>query len=493
MASRESRPSIRNLFCRALPYSAVVALTLGSAFLPALATESEPAPLTTSGIPSVAPKVRFLSLGIGKSVIIDLPRDVKDVLVADPKIANAVIRSPQRAYIIGSGVGQTNVVFFDADGQQIASYDIAIKRDLNGIRGALKQMLPAAAIQAEGVGDSVMLTGSVSTPVEAQQAGEVAARLAGGADKVVNSIAVRGRDQVMLKVSVAEVQRSVIKQLGIDLSATINSGTAVVNFNSANPFTANNGPLVSGNGLSGTSLVKGLPSVTATLRAMESAGVVHTLAEPNLTTISGESATFISGGEFPIPTGVTCQTTTSGAIGQCVQTVSFKKFGISLNFTPIVLTEGRISLRVMTEVSEVSQENALQGGAGGTTIPSIKTRRAETTLEIPSGGSIAMAGLIQEQTKQAVNGLPGVDQIPLFGQLFRSQDFINNQTELMVIVTPYIVRAVAQKELSRPDDGFAPASDGQSALFAQINRIYGVPARAEATGNYQPNFGFIID
>jgi pilus assembly protein CpaC len=470
------------------------ALALISDIAPAAAAENEAEPAITSSIPSAPPKTRFLSLGIGKSVIIDLPRDVKDVLVADPKIANAVIRSPQRAYIIGAAVGQTNVVFFDADGQQIASYDIAIKRDLNGIRAALRQMLPAAGVLAEGVGDSVMLTGSVSTPVEAQQAGEVAARLAGGADKVINSIAVRGRDQVMLKVSVAEVQRSVIKQLGIDLSASMNYGTAVVNFNNTNPFTANNGPLVSNNGLTGSLLNKaGLPSVTATLRAMESAGVVHTLAEPNLTAISGESATFISGGEFPIPTGVTCQTTTSGAIGQCVQTVSFKKFGISLNFTPVVLTEGRISLRVMTEVSEVSQENALQGGVGGTTIPSVKTRRAETTLEIPSGGSIAMAGLIQEQTKQAVNGLPGVDQIPLFGQLFRSQDFINNQTELMVIVTPFIVRAVAQKELSRPDDGFAPASDAQSALFAQMNRIYGVPARVEPIGNYQANFGFIID
>jgi pilus assembly protein CpaC len=273
----------------------------------------------------------------------------------------------------------------------------------------------------------------------------------------------------------------------------MNYGTAVVNFNNTNPFTANNGPLVPGNGLAASALSKGLPSVTATLRAMESAGVVRTLAEPNLTAISGESATFISGGEFPIPTGVTCQTTTSGVIGQCVQTVSFKKFGISLNFTPVVLTEGRISLRVMTEVSEVSQENALQGGAGGTTIPSVKTRRAETTLEIPSGGSIAMAGLIQQQTKQAVNGLPGVDQIPLLGQLFRSQDFINNQTELMVIVTPYIVRAVAQKELSRPDDGFAPASDSQSTLLAQISRIYGVPARVDSVENHQANFGFIID
>jgi len=478
---------VRDFLVRALSFSAVAALALSPALTPVIAADSKTIPAAAGG----PVKTHFLSLGIGKSVIIDLPRDIKDVLVADPKIANAVVRSPQRAYVIGETVGQTNVVFFDSDGQQVASYDIAVKRDLNGVRAALQQSLPGT--QIEGVGDGVVLTGSVASPVEAQQAGDIAARLVGGADKVVNSIVVRGRDQVMLKVTVAEVQRSIIKQLGIDLSASMNYGTAVVQFNNSNAFTANSGPLAA-NGLSTSALTKaGLPSVTATLRAMESAGVIRTLAEPNLTAISGESATFISGGEFPIPTGVTCQTTTNGAIGNCVQTVSFKKFGISLNFTPVVLAEGRISLRVMTEVSEVSAENSLTGGAGGTTIPSIKTRRAETTLEIPSGGSIAMAGLIQEQTKQAVNGLPGIDEVPIFGQLFRSQDYVNHQTELMVIVTPYIVRAVAQKELSRPDDGFAPATDSQSALLGQINRIYGVAARVEPVGNYQPNFGFIID
>src|SRR6202008_1269298 len=176
-----------------------------------------------------------------------------------------------------------------------------------------------------------------------------------------------------------------------------------------------------------------------------------------------------------------------------IQTVTYKKFGISLNFTPIVLTEGRISLRVMTEVSEISTENSLQGGAGGTTIPSTKTRRAETTLEIPSGGSMAMAGLIQQQTQQAINGLPGLDQLPILVVLFRSQDFVNNETELMVLVTPYVVRAVAQKELSRPDDGFAPANDSQSTLLARINRISGVAARVETGAGHPGYFGFIID
>jgi pilus assembly protein CpaC len=488
MECRGIQRSIRTFLVRALSFSAVAALTLNPALTPAVASDYRVmAPVAADG----QMNARFLALGIGKSVVVDLPRDIKDVLVADPKIANAVVRSAQRAYIIGAAVGQTNIVFFDSAGQQIAAYDIAVKRDLNGVRAALRQTLPNADIQIEGLGDGVILSGSASSPIEAQQAGELAARLAGGAEKVVNSIAVRGRDQVMLKVTVAEVQRNIIKQLGIDLNGTMSYGTAVVNFNNSTPFTANNGPLVPNNGITGS--FGSAPTVQATLRAMESAGVVRTLAEPNLTAISGESATFISGGEFPIPTGVTCQTTTAGAIGQCVQTVTFKKFGISLNFTPVVLTEGRISLRVMTEVSEVSNENALTGGAGGTTIPSIKTRRAETTLEIPSGGAMAMAGLIQEQTKQAINGLPGLAQLPVLGSLFRSRDFVNSQTELMVLVTPYVVRAVAQKDLSRPDDGFANASDPQADLLGSINRIYGVPGRVEPARNYRGTYGFITD
>jgi pilus assembly protein CpaC len=484
MKCRGNQPKMRSFLLRAMSFSALAALTLDPALTPAVAADTPP-------VIAADAKMRFLSLGVGKSVIIDLSREVKDVLVADPKIANAVVRSSQRAYIIGAAVGQTNVVFFDADGKQVASYDIAVKRDLNGVRAALRQTLPNAGIQIEGVGEGVMLTGSVSSPIEAQQAGDLAARLVGGGDKVVNSIAVRGRDQVMLKVNVSEVRRDIIKQMGVDLSASMNYGTAVVNFNNSNPFTALGRPLVADNGLGVSALTKGLPSVTATMRAMESAGVVRTLAEPNLTAISGESATFIAGGEFPIPAGYSCDPVTH----VCTTQISYKKFGISLNFTPVVLSEGRISLRVMTEVSELSNDNAitLNQAGGSLTVPSIKTRRAETTLEIPSGGSMAMAGLIQEQTKQAINGLPGLDSLPILGALFRSQDFVNNQTELMVLVTPYVVRAVAQKELSRPDDGFASASDSQSTLIAQINRVYGLGSRVELVPGYPANFGFIID
>jgi pilus assembly protein CpaC len=483
---------MRTFLVRALSFSAVAALTLNPALTPVVAADYRvAAPPTSDGGQMNA---RFLSLGIGKSVVIDLPRDIKDVLVADLKIANAVVRSAQRAYIIGAAIGQTNIVFFDSAGQQIAAYDIAVKRDLNGVRAALKQSLPNADIQVDGIGDGVVLTGTAASPIEAQQAADVAGRLTGGTDKIVNSIVVRGRDQVMLKVTVAEVARSIVKQMGIDLSANLNYGTSVVNFNNTNPFSA------LGRSLTTSSVQTSFgatPSVQATLRAMESAGVVRTLAEPNLTAISGESATFIAGGEFPVPAGYTCDPTTH----VCTTQISFKKFGISLNFTPVVLTEGRISLRVMTEVSELSNENSLtlsQAITSTTTnsviIPSVKTRRAETTLEIPSGGAMAMAGLIQDQTKQAVNGLPGLTQLPVLGALFRSRDFVNNQTELMVLVTPFIVRAVAQKDLSRPDDGFAAASDPQADLIGNINRIYGAPGRvAGPARNYRGTYGFITD
>jgi pilus assembly protein CpaC len=491
MTGRRNQGSMRTFAVRALSFAAVAALTLNPALTPVLAGDYRvAAPVAADG----QLNARSLALGIGKSLVIDLPRDIKDVLVADPKIANAVVRSAQRAYIIGAAVGQTNIVFFDAAGQQIAAYDIAVTRDLNGIRAAMKQTLPNADIRIEGLGDGVILSGQVSSPVEAQQAGELAARLAGGPEKIVNSISVRGKDQVMLKVTVAEVQRDIIKQMGVDLSASMTYGTAVVNFNNTNPFTANGRALVTGNSLTGSF---GSPaSVTATLRAMESAGVVRTLAEPNLTAISGESATFLAGGEFPIPAGYSCDPTTH----VCTTQISFKKFGISLNFTPVVLTEGRISLRVMTEVSEISNDNSITlsqsvtaNTVNSVTIPSIKTRRAETTLEIPSGGAMAMAGLIQEQTKQAINGMPGLAQLPILGSLFRSRDYVNRNTELMVLVTPYIVRAVAQKDLSRPDDGFADASDPQSDLLGSINRIYGVPGRTEPGRNYRGTYGFITD
>jgi len=429
---------------------------------------------------------RFVQLGIGKSVVIDLPRDIKDVLVAEPKFANAVVRSTRRAYLIGVAVGQTNIYFFDAEGKQIAGFDVAVTRDLNGLRAMLQKMFPQGEVRVDGIGEGVMLSGSVASAIESQQAYDVAARLAGDGTKVVNNLTIRGRDQVMLKVTVAEVQRDVIKQLGVDLNGSLSYGSAVLNFNNSNPFTALGQPLVEGNAITGQ-----FKTVTATLRAMERAGVIRTLAEPTLTAISGESANFLAGGEFPVPAGYTCDPVTRN----CQLAIQFKKFGVGLNFTPVVMSGGRISLRVLTEVSELSNENAIQlvQGSSTQTIPSIKTRRAETTVEIPSGGALALAGMIQEQTKHQISGLPGLMQVPVLGALFKSRDYVNRQTELMVIVTPYIARAVAQKDLSRPDDGFADSSDPAANLLSRLNKIYGKPGQQGPQPGYNGKYGFILD
>jgi pilus assembly protein CpaC len=469
---------------------ALAALVIGTGLTPSAPVAAADARAPVIQVAASEATSRFIPLGIGKSVAIDLPADIKDVLVADPKIANAVIRSSRRVYMIGVTIGQTNIFFFDAAGKQIAGFDIAVTRDLNGVRAALKQTMPDADIRIEGVGDGIMLSGSAASAVESQQAFDLASRLVGDGTKVVNGITVRGRDQVMLKVTVAEVRRDVIKQLGVDLSGSFNYGAAVVNLNTQNAFSA------TGQTLSNTSFGGTWKNVTATLRAMDRAGVLRTLAEPNLTAISGETASFVAGGEFPIPNGLSCDTTKSPPV--CQAQVDFKKFGVSLVFTPVVLSEGRISLKVMTEVSDLSTDNALTLAVPGSTqtltIPSISTRRAETTVEIPSGGSLALAGMIQEQTKQQINGVPGLMQLPILGSLFRSRDYINNQTELMVIVTPYVVRAVAQKQLSRPDDGFADPNDQSTVLLGRLNRIYGAAGKTEQPASeYHGKYGFILD
>ena len=426
---------------------------------------------------------RSVALGINKSVVLDFPRDIKDVLVADPKIANAVIRSSRRAYIIGNEVGQTNVFFFDTEGRHMAGLDIAVTRDLNGIRAAIRQVLPDADIRIEGIGkDGVILTGTVASQAEAQQAYDITVRLLSDAtantvaqgSKVVNAIVVCGRDQVMLKVTVAEMDRNVIKQLGINLSGSAGFGSAVVNFNTSNPFPINGTP--------SSSVSPGFKGITATIQAMEQVGIVRTLAEPTLAAISGESAHFLVGGSFPYPV--------PGSLGQ-PPAIQFQSYGVALNFTPVVLSEGRISLHVATEVSQL--DNTTSVTIAGTTVPGLTVRRADTTVEIPSGGTLAMAGMLQEQTKQAITGLPGLMQLPILGTLFKSNDYLNSQTELVALVTPYVVRAVAQKDLSRPDDGFADPSDPASVLLGRLNRIYGVGGIPDPPDNYRGKYGFILD
>jgi pilus assembly protein CpaC len=435
---------------------------------------------------------QVVTLGVGKSIPIELPRDARDVIVANPAIANAVVRSARRVFLIGVAVGQTNVFFIDAEGRQIAAYDIEVGRDLGGLRQTLRSVLPNANIEVRSVNDSVVVSGSVATPLEAQQAMDVAARLVGDEKKVVNAISIRGRDQVHLKVTVAEIQRTLIRQLGIRMDALDaggglgNAGGFVYGLLTGGRFNVNNiDP--SPNTITLGSRV-GNNVVTSTIRAFEENGLVRTLAEPTLTAISGEQAKFVAGGEFPVPTGRDI----TGNI-----TLEFKPFGVILAFTPIVMSEGRISLRVGVEVSEINNDVSvrLAGGnnAQGIVVPGLRTRRADTTIELPSGGSMVLAGLLQEQTRQSVGGMPGAMNIPVLGALFRSRDYQRGQTELMVMVTPYIVRPVSANQLARPDDNYQDASDPAGMFIGRLNRIYGTAGAPAPRGRFNGPVGFIRD
>jgi len=456
---------------------------------------------------------RSCTLPLNKSLIIDLPRDARDVLVSNPEIADAVIRTSRRIYLTGIGVGSTNLFVFDTTGEAIVSLELAVERDISGVEETLRRLIPGSNITVELINDNVVLSGSVKTAADARRAQDLAAvfanggalaqtrepdALAGGGvsiamagaaaeppqSQVVNLLAIEGQDQVYLKVTVSEIQRNIAKQLGVDLQAGMDMGGLVSRIITDNPFTnaisntvasATNGTVDAAGNLVGNGIM-------GTIRALEREGMVRMLAEPTLTAISGESANFLAGGEFPVPTG----RDRDGNI-----TIEYKPYGVGLTFTPVVLSEGRISIRVKTEVSELSQEDAFE--LGDIVLPSITVRRAETTLELPSGGSLVLGGLLQDTVRQNITGFPGLKRLPVLGALFRSRDFLRQETELVIIVTPYLVQPVPVTALARPDDGFAPASDSAGIFLGRINRMYSTQGAPSQDGGYQGRFGFIFD
>ncbi|CAN1484693.1 CpaC Flp pilus assembly protein, secretin CpaC [Rhabdaerophilaceae bacterium] len=450
---------------------------------------------------------RRMDLSVGKSVIIDLPRDAGEVFVADPKVANAVVRTSRKIFIIGVAAGTTSVFVMDKSGAQIAAFDIGVAkelaRELNVLREVLKKALPHAAIQVTSVGDNFVLAGTVDSALEVQTAVDIANNLVGQSQggflglgpssqgKVINALQVRGKDQVMLKVTIAEVQRSVLKQLGINLTGQWGSGNSLIGLNTDNPFSVQREVLSETLGTFRTG------GTSTRLRALERQGVSRTLAEPTLTAISGESAKFLAGGEIAIPQSQTCaQTGVAGVFGgsalSCTQSFVYKPIGVTLNFTPVVLSENRISIRVATEVTEIDADNSIRL-AETLRMPGFRTRKAETTVELPSGGVLATAGLIQQATRQQINGLPGAMNVPILGTLFRSRDFQRFETELLVLVQPFIAKTTKPGDIARPDDGLADASDPSTIFMGRLNRTYGGSAAAlRKQGSLGP-VGFIND
>lgn len=458
------------------------ATVLAAAVLSALAWAG-PAPRAYAASSVIdSSTARHVGIALNKSIVVRLPVAARDVLIGNPAIVEAVIRTQNTAYLFAKKVGQTNAFFFDGKGRQILSLDIDVSQDTKSLTNLLNRSIPGSHITVDSAGENIVLNGSAANAAQARLAFDLAAKFVGDEKKVLSNVSIAGKDQVMLRVRVAEVQREVLKQLGIDLTKlAAQAGDFTIKAFTANPFTLGSG-LIGGSvaslGYNGSNV-----QIDAAMKAMERDGLLRTLAEPTLTAISGESAKFLAGGEFPIITGYSC----SSGSTNCTPTLEFKQFGVGLGFTPVVLSAGRISLKINTEVSEPTQNNSVAGTTA------LKVRRAETTVELPSGGSMVLAGLIQQQTKQDLNGTPGLKDLPVLGALFRSRDFQSNQTELVVICTPYIVQAVNDKQLATPIDRLNVATDRQTILFGRLNKVYGVPGDAPKGVVYHGNVGFIVE
>ena len=443
------------------------------------------------------PITRKITIGLDKSMLIELPVELQNVLVSNPDVVDAVVQSSRQVYLLAKDVGDANAFFMGADGQRLVFLEVSVTRDLTPLNDALNRLLPGARIKAEAVGDNVVLTGSVLNPIDANRANDIAARYAKKKDSVVNMLSVAAKEQVLLRVQVAEMQRDAIRRLGINIpGAVLNSGNISFAKVMQNAF-----PVTGSIVPPAIALAPGVPpevdagaawqgtwktgnnSVTAMVQALERAGLIRTLAEPNLTAISGETAKFHAGGKFPIPI-------VSNSGGERTITIQWETFGVQVEFKPVVLTEGRISLRIAADVSELSSDGAIS--TSDFSIPALKVRRAETTLELPSGGTLAMAGLLSDETRQSVEGVPGLKDIDILGALFRSNDYRRRESELVILVTPYMATHAPRSEFARPDGGYAPSSTRNELLFGHLNRIYGPPGY-RPHGRYEGDVGFIVD
>jgi pilus assembly protein CpaC len=448
---------------------------------------------------SIPPGSRFpitlkLRIGLNKSMLFDLPVDLQNVLVSNPEVVDAVVQSSRQVYLLAKAVGEANAFFLGADGRQLVVLEVTIARDLTALSDTLNRLLPGAKIRIETVGDDVVLIGSVINPIDANRAADIAAHYIKKKDGIINMLSVDAKEQVLLKVQVAEMLRSAIRRLGVNLpGAALSSGNVTFTkvIENAFPVTSGSVPVAISAGPAALPLVvageaaqltwaAGANSVTTLIQALERAGLIRTLAEPNLTAISGETAKFLAGGEFPVPVA---------SVDRQIS-VAWKSFGVNVSFKPVVLTEGRISLTISAEVSELSPDGAVT--LNEIAIPALKVRRAETTLELPSGGTLAMAGLLSDETRQSVEGVPGLKNVPVLGALFRSNDYQRQESELVILVTPYMASHAPKAEFARPDGGYAPSSTLQELFLGRINRIYGRPGHVPS-GRYEGDYGFIVE
>jgi pilus assembly protein CpaC len=471
---------------RARLRAAVAALAIGLAAVAAPAPAAAQPRAYASGV--YRPTTQVL-LSVGEGQMITLPRGISSVWTSNPSVADVFVNGARQLNLFGKAMGEATVIATAADGSVVYGANVRVNQNISSINEILHQAMPDTDIHVQTIGQVAVMNGTVASPEDAAQAEMlVRAALNPGVDTTkdgavltivpVNRLRVATPLQVMLKVRIAEMNRALVKKFGVNLLSrdSGSAGGVLGSIGRGNPGTITTVPGIPGtidpttglpaggtqvtfnNLVGGTTLglfgkVLGL-DLLGTLDLLENDGVVSTLAEPNLTALSGETASFLAGGEFPIPV--------SQAIGAV--TIEYKQYGVGLAFTPVVLGDGRISMRVRPEVSQLSDAGSVR--LNGFTVPALTTRRAETTVELGSGQSFMIAGLLQNSNSNSIEKAPFLGDLPILGALFRSTSFQRNETELVIIVTPYLVRPVSQ-QLALPTDGYRAPNDAERNFLGQ--------------------------
>ncbi len=450
--------------------------------------------ISLTGIGSAATIVagrQPLVVDIDQAQLIQLPEPATTVFVANPDIADVQVPSTSKFVVFGKKAGTTTIYAMAGDGK-VTSYTVTVRHPVNDIVSAIKQQVPGAAVTAESLPGGITISGNVASPRDAQRIKQIAQDFLGPKEDINFNVAVAGSAQVNLRVRVAEVARQTNKQFGFNWDALYNNGSIAVGLLTGRTPLVNgfgnflpspNTPQPNTFGIGGRSS-GGSVNINSIIDALESENLVTILAEPNLTASSGESASFLAGGEFPIP------------IAQSNNTISidFKKFGVGIDFTPTVFDANRMSIKVRSEVSQLSTQGAIT--VGGIQIPGIAVRRAETTVDLSSGQSFAIAGLFQNNVNTQIQQFPWLGDVPVLGALFRSPTFQRQESELVIIVTPYVVQPAAKpSDLQAPTDGLAFSNDLEWILLGRLTATKGKAATAPAPGapHLRGSAGFMLE
>ncbi|MCW2403289.1 type II and III secretion system protein family protein [Sphingobium sp. B10D7B] len=462
-----------------------LALTVSATVAPALHAQATMAPKTDG----------TLLLAVGESRVINLPANLTDVVIANPNVVDVHVRSQRQVYLIAKASGETNVFITARDGKMLYANAVRVGNNITSIDQMLRLAMPESDVQVNTMNGMVLLTGTVAAPEDAAEVQRLVQAFSGADTNVVSRLRTATPLQVNLQVRIAEVNKNFTKSLGFNILTQDTTGGFQFGIGRGNPGSLATGQfnvIENGTSMAFAGNLLGL-NVLSTLDLAENQGLAVTLANPNLTALSGETASFLAGGEVPIAIATQQQVS-----------VEYKQYGVSLAFTPTVLANGRISMRVRPEVSQLDSSSAVR--VSGFDIPGIQTRRAETTVELGSGQSFMIGGLLSTASGNTIEKTPFLGDIPILGNLFKSQSYRRQETELVIIVTPYLVRPVDARQIALPTDGYRNADDAQRILGGQIQDGRSGDARptpqalppktveqgsvAARSGNAAPGFSF---